>query len=161
MKMMIMKFMFMNSTLMILVKTPMAMGAILLFQTTLTSILMNKTMKSSWIMMITFLMMIGGLMVLFSYMTSITSNKKFKMNLKITMVMLMSLLMTEELIFDIQPKEDLIMNKMENNEIMSMINLYNSKSMLLTILMVMFLLLTMISITKMVKHHKGPLRKKT
>nr|YP_010736894.1 NADH dehydrogenase subunit 6 [Pedionis sagittata]WEP24768.1 NADH dehydrogenase subunit 6 [Pedionis sagittata] len=161
MKFMLLKIMMLMSIMMPMMKTPLSMGSILLTQTILTSMLMNSMSTTAWFCMITFMMMIGGMMILFMYMSSIASNEKFKMNINITMLMLMTTIYTEDLLSENQIMENEYFNKIENQEMISMTKLYNKKSLLLTMFMVMFLLLTMISVSKIVMHHKGPLRMKT
>nr|YP_010140062.1 NADH dehydrogenase subunit 6 [Kalasha nativa]QQK57712.1 NADH dehydrogenase subunit 6 [Kalasha nativa] len=159
MKMVMMKAMVSNSTLLMFMKTPMSMGTVLMIQVIMSSIMLNKMGQSAWIMMITFLMMVGGIMILFTYMVSIASNTKFKMKIKMmTTFLIMTTIMDE--MMHMQPQENMQLEKEETNEVMSMIKLYNKKSTMITIVMMLYLLLTMISITKIVKHHKGPLRKK-
>nr|YP_011036794.1 NADH dehydrogenase subunit 6 [Macropsidius duuschulus]WRK21476.1 NADH dehydrogenase subunit 6 [Macropsidius duuschulus] len=161
MKFLIMKMMTMLSMFIPMMKTPLSLGTILMAQTILSTMLMNKMMLNSWFPMITFLMMIGGMMVLFMYMSSIASNEKFKMNMNLTMMFSILLIMTEDLMTNVQinEKQDLIM--ITNQETISMLKLYNNKSYMITLLLILILLLTMISISKIVMFHKGPLRMKT
>nr|UGK73331.1 NADH dehydrogenase subunit 6 [Signoretia aureola] len=161
MKIMLMKLMIMNSTLTIFLKTPMTMGITLLLQTMLMIMLMNKQMSNSWFMMITFLMMIGGLLIIFTYMSSITSNEKFKLTIiPILMLIVLMILILEEMNFENQINENQLLINMKYTENISMSKMYNKKSMLMTVMMINFLILTMISVSKIVKHHEGPLRSK-
>nr|QZR91894.1 NADH dehydrogenase subunit 6 [Ujna puerana] len=160
MKLFLMKTLMITSTILPTMINPVSMGLLLIMQTAILTILMNKMIMSSWFTMITFLMMIGGLLILFTYMSSIASNEKFKFNLKLLMPMIILIIITDELMIEIQIKENqsIINNKMFDQ--MSMTKLYNYKSMLMTIILVMYLLLTMIIVSKMVKHFNGPLRSK-
>uniref|UniRef100_UPI0030012882 NADH dehydrogenase subunit 6 n=1 Tax=Yangisunda ramosa TaxID=3019675 RepID=UPI0030012882 len=159
MKLMTMKLMMIISSLNLVMNNPMSMGMMLMMQTTLIILLLNKIMSSSWFAMITFMMMIGGLLIMFMYMSSIASNEKFKMkaNMMIIILIMLTMLISEEMMLESQIKET-IEYKTTNNFNMSLTKIYNKKSMMLTIMLVMYLLLTMISVTKLVKHHKGPLR---
>nr|WRQ18157.1 NADH dehydrogenase subunit 6 [Dryodurgades tortilis] len=158
MKMIMFKIMMMLSTLTLMIKTPMSMGMCLFMQTMTMIIIMNKMMTSSWFMMITFLMMIGGLLILFTYMSSIASNEKFKFNFKPIMLMMLMFVMFDEMMIEMQIKEN--QNLMsESTEKISMSKMYN-KTMMMTLLMMLYLLLSMITISKIVKHYKGPLRSK-
>nr|YP_010363561.1 NADH dehydrogenase subunit 6 [Atkinsoniella wui]UNZ12662.1 NADH dehydrogenase subunit 6 [Atkinsoniella wui] len=159
MKMMFMKMMMLMVTMIPFLMNPLSMGLILLTQTLLMTMMMNKMMFSSWFPMITFLMMVGGLLILFTYMSSIASNEKFKLKLNLSIVLMIVILITEEMMNENQ------INELQNltnltQEYFSMIKLYNKKSMILTIILVLYLLLTMIVVTKIVKHHEGPLRSK-
>nr|YP_011036716.1 NADH dehydrogenase subunit 6 [Xestocephalus iguchii]WRK21320.1 NADH dehydrogenase subunit 6 [Xestocephalus iguchii] len=160
MKMMMMKLMLISSSTLPMIKSPMSMGMLLIIQTMIMTMIMNKTCTSSWFALMTFLMMIGGMMIIIMYMTSITSNEKFKMNIVITTTMIIMMLISEELMMELQINENQEMIYMMNMEKTSMIKMYNNKSMSLTLIMIMYLLLTMISISKIIKHNKGPLRSK-
>nr|UGK73357.1 NADH dehydrogenase subunit 6 [Mesargus serrata] len=155
MKMTMIKIMTMISMMSVTVKNPLSMGIMLLSQTMMLTLMMNKISNSSWFPMITFIMMIGGMMILFIYMSTVASNKKFKPMIKISMVMLIMMIMHEELMLEYQIQEYLSMNI--QNENISMMKIYN-KSMLTTILMMLYLILTMISINKIIKFNKGPMR---
>nr|YP_010363574.1 NADH dehydrogenase subunit 6 [Atkinsoniella xanthoabdomena]UNZ12675.1 NADH dehydrogenase subunit 6 [Atkinsoniella xanthoabdomena] len=159
MKMMIIKIMMLMVTMIPFMFNPMSMGVILLIQTSLMTMLMNKMLMSSWFPMITFLMMVGGLLILFTYMSSIASNEKFKFKFNLTIMLLLIILISEEMFNENQINENQNLMKL-SEEYFSMIKLYNKKSMMLTIILVMYLLLTMIAVTKIVKHHEGPLRSK-
>nr|YP_009776007.1 NADH dehydrogenase subunit 6 [Mitjaevia protuberanta]YP_010117072.1 NADH dehydrogenase subunit 6 [Gunungidia aurantiifasciata]QJA16317.1 NADH dehydrogenase subunit 6 [Mitjaevia protuberanta]QPM99286.1 NADH dehydrogenase subunit 6 [Gunungidia aurantiifasciata] len=157
MKILIMKIMMIISSVAPFMKNPMSMGFLLLFQTLMMILLMNKMLISSWFAMITFLMMIGGLVIIFTYMSSIASNEKFKIKINLMIVLLISLMIVDEMILENQIKEKQEINFSTNIDL-SLIKIYNSKSMFMTIMLVLYLLITMISVSKLVKHHEGPLR---
>nr|YP_010736868.1 NADH dehydrogenase subunit 6 [Macropsis ocellata]WEP24742.1 NADH dehydrogenase subunit 6 [Macropsis ocellata] len=161
MKFMLIKMMTILSIFMPMMKTPLSLGAVLMAQTILSTMLMNKMLLNSWFPMITFLMMIGGMMILFMYMSSIASNEKFKMNMNLTMIFVTMMIATEELMMETQINEAQDMIYISNQESISMTKLYNKKSYIITLLLVLTLLLTMISISNIVMFHKGPLRMKT
>nr|WRY72497.1 NADH dehydrogenase subunit 6 [Yangida basnetti] len=156
MKLTFMKMMIITSSSTLIMNNPMSMGLTLLVQTMMMILLMNKMLSSSWFVMITFMMMIGGLLIMFMYMSSIASNEKFKLNVNWTLMMVIMIIITDEMMLENQINELLDVSFKEFN--LSLTKIYNIKSMTLTILLVMYLLLTMISVTKLVKHHKGPLR---
>nr|YP_010736907.1 NADH dehydrogenase subunit 6 [Pediopsoides anchorides]WEP24781.1 NADH dehydrogenase subunit 6 [Pediopsoides anchorides] len=161
MKFLLLKMMLLNSIILPIMKTPLSMGTTLIMQTIMATMLMNKMMLTAWFPMVTFLMMIGGMMVLFMYMSSIAANEKFKMNLNMTIMLILMIIITEEFLMENQINEKQKMMYMEIQETYSMLKLYNKKSMMITMFLVMFLLLTMVSVSKIVLHHKGPLRMKT
>nr|YP_010272378.1 NADH dehydrogenase subunit 6 [Mimotettix multispinosus]UKE80375.1 NADH dehydrogenase subunit 6 [Mimotettix multispinosus] len=158
MKMTIMKLMMLISTTISMLNTPMTMGVLLLIQTSLSTILIAKTMTSSWMPMIIFLMLIGGLLILFMYMSSIASNEKFKPNMYIILLMFIMILPVEEFHSEIQMNEKLINPIM--SESITLIKIYNKKTLMITIMVFLYLLLAMISITSIIKIYKGPLRSK-
>nr|YP_010531291.1 NADH dehydrogenase subunit 6 [Mileewa lamellata]UXX17550.1 NADH dehydrogenase subunit 6 [Mileewa lamellata] len=160
MKFIIMKMMMVISFMIPFISNPISMGMILILQTMFATILMNKMIMSSWFSFITFLMMIGGLLIIFTYMSSIASNEKFKFNLNLSIFMLIIILITDEMIIKEQMKENQQMIFIKTLEQVSMMKLYNKKSLFMSILLMIYLLFTMIVVSKMVKHYYGPLRKK-
>uniref|UniRef100_UPI0030036459 NADH dehydrogenase subunit 6 n=1 Tax=Limassolla fasciata TaxID=3019671 RepID=UPI0030036459 len=157
MKFFFIKIMIVISSIIPILNNPMSLGFMLISQTLMTIFYMNTITQSSWFIMITFLMMIGGLLILFTYMSSIASNEKFKIKLNMMFMLIIMLIIFDDMMMQQQIKEELTLNKFTMSDL-SLMKIYNDKSMLLTILMVLYLLLTMISVTKMVKHYKGPLR---
>nr|UFK32236.1 NADH dehydrogenase subunit 6 [Aguriahana digitata] len=157
MKMLMIKIMMIFSSITLIMNNPMSMGLILLMQTITVIMFMNKIMISSWFAMITFMMMVGGLLIMFMYMSSIASNEKFKLKINLMIIMLIMVIIHDEMTLSNQINEtqELVMTSNFN---LSLTKIYNEKSMMLTTMLVLYLLLTMISVTKMVKHHKGPLR---
>uniref|UniRef100_A0A8F8AFF8 NADH-ubiquinone oxidoreductase chain 6 n=1 Tax=Aconurella prolixa TaxID=1671185 RepID=A0A8F8AFF8_9HEMI len=146
------------STLIMFLKTPMSMGVLLLTQTTLATLLISKMAVTSWMSMVMFMMFIGGLLILFMYMSSIASNEKFKPNFKLMLILTMVIIPTEEILMEIQTNELMSMNiKMD---MISMSKIYNKKTMMMTLFLFIYMLLTMISVTTIVKMFKGPLRAK-
>nr|QFO89468.1 NADH dehydrogenase subunit 6 [Empoasca flavescens] len=157
MKFMIMKFMILVSIMINFIKNPMSMGLMLLFQTLMSIIFINLILKSSWFTMITFLMMIGGLLILIMYMSSIASNEKFKLNINLTMILFMLMFMSDEMLSDWVITEN--QNLMESSELnISLLKIYNFKSIYVTLMLVIYLLITMVSVSKIVKFFEGPLR---
>nr|YP_010952941.1 NADH dehydrogenase subunit 6 [Empoascanara alami]YP_010952980.1 NADH dehydrogenase subunit 6 [Empoascanara hongkongica]WMQ52384.1 NADH dehydrogenase subunit 6 [Empoascanara alami]WMQ52423.1 NADH dehydrogenase subunit 6 [Empoascanara hongkongica] len=157
MKFMIMKIMLIISSAATLMKNPMSLGILLMTQTMMMILLINTILSTSWFAMITFLMMIGGLLIIFMYMSSIASNEKFKIKMNLTLMILILLLMTDDMLIENQPKETQMMELSYDNDL-SLIKIYNMKSMMMTIMMVLYLLITMVCVSNIVKHHYGPLR---
>nr|UER93863.1 NADH dehydrogenase subunit 6 [Membranacea stenoprocessa] len=157
MKFLVSKIMMIISLIIPMLNNPMSMGLFLLIQTFMAIIYLNLILSYSWFMMITFLMLIGGLLILIMYMNSISSNTMFKFKINLTLFLMIMLILTDEMI------SDFIMN--ENEKLsestklgFNFIKIYNFKSMYIIIMMVIYLLLTMISISKCVKFFDGPLR---
>nr|YP_010582906.1 NADH dehydrogenase subunit 6 [Aguriahana juglandis]UGN61326.1 NADH dehydrogenase subunit 6 [Aguriahana juglandis] len=157
MKLLTIKMMMIFSSVIMIMNNPMSMGLMLLLQTITVIMFFNKILTSSWFAMITFMMMIGGLLIMFMYMSSIASNEKFKININMIFVMLIMLIISDEMLISSQINEKQEITETGNLNF-SLTKIYNEKSMMFTVLLVLYLLLTMISVTKMVKHNKGPLR---
>nr|WRK21398.1 NADH dehydrogenase subunit 6 [Acinopterus sp.] len=157
MKIIIMKILIMVSSSLPFLKAPMSMGLALLMQTILISILTAKVMQTSWMAMIMFLMMVGGLLILFMYMSSISSNEKFKPSIKLMITLMLIMVPMEEMILSNQMET---FNENTFNELPQISKMYNKLSNNVTWIMFMYLFLAMISVTKLVSIHKGPLRAK-
>nr|YP_010757397.1 NADH dehydrogenase subunit 6 [Aconurella diplachnis]WEU77740.1 NADH dehydrogenase subunit 6 [Aconurella diplachnis] len=158
MKFFMIKMLMTISTLIMFLKTPMSMGVFLLIQTTLTTLLISKMAFTSWMSMVMFLMFIGGLLILFMYMSSIASNEKFKPNLKLMIIFLIMMFPMEEMLMEIQTNE--LMSSNIKMDMISMSKIYNKKTMMMTLFLFLYMLLSMISVTVIVKMFKGPLRAK-
>lgn len=133
------------------------MGLILLIQTITVIIFINKILPSSWFAIIMFIIIIGGLLVIFMYIRRIASNEKFKPRINVVLILIIILIISDEIIFrnQIIENQELLQRRNLN---FSITKIYSEKSIILTIMLVLYLLLTIISVTKIVKHHKGPLR---
>nr|YP_009946918.1 NADH dehydrogenase subunit 6 [Tituria sagittata]QOH91222.1 NADH dehydrogenase subunit 6 [Tituria sagittata] len=142
---------------------PISMGLLLMFYSFLVSFFIGKVMLTSWFCIITILVMVGGLLVIFMYISSISSNEKFKFNLFLFyLFFLLSFLCLDEMFFENQTFDSLVMTSdIDLSESYSMIKLYNDSCSILTIFMVIYLIFTMIVVSFLVKHFKGPLRSLT
>nr|YP_011021947.1 NADH dehydrogenase subunit 6 [Forficulitermes planifrons]WQM47334.1 NADH dehydrogenase subunit 6 [Forficulitermes planifrons]WQM47347.1 NADH dehydrogenase subunit 6 [Forficulitermes planifrons] len=141
-------------------KHPMAMGLMLLMQTTLMCLISGTMYSSFWFSYILFMIMIGGMLVLFMYMTSLASNEMFSASNKMmaTMTVLMPIL------FYVMPtvtnnKEMNMHDKMMENEIINTTTvMYNQMMGTMTTLLVLYMLLTLIVVVNIINVSKGPLR---
>nr|ATG83172.1 NADH dehydrogenase subunit 6 [Alobaldia tobae] len=159
MKFLLIKMSLMITSSILMLKTPMSMGILLLVQTTISTLIISKVLSYSWLSMIMFLMFVGGLLILFMYMSSIASNEKFKPNMKIMILLIIMTLPMEELMSEMQHNENFNnLNIMQ--ESISLTKIYNKKTLMITILMFMYMFLTMIVVTSIIKIFKGPLRAK-
>nr|WRK67361.1 NADH dehydrogenase subunit 6 [Barbibucca biremis] len=152
------------------IKHPLAMGLMLLLQTTIVSMICGLYAHSYWFAYILFLIMLGGMLVLFIYMTSLASNEMFSFSMNNFLMSTMIMMVMMMLIISIMDKtiwtnsnyEMIKMNTNTNfmfqeNEI-NLIKLYNNPTMNITIMMMNYLLLTLIIIVKITKMNYGPLR---
>nr|UFZ13408.1 NADH dehydrogenase subunit 6 [Neohermes filicornis] len=148
---------------------PLAMGLILLIQTTLISIISGNIMKTFWFSYLLFLIMLGGMLVLFIYMTSLASNEKFSFSMNnllfnslILFIFIMIIMFNDNIIMFINNINidmnfmNNIINIKENN--LNLIKLYNYPIMNITLLLVNYLFLTLIIIVKITNINYGPLR---
>lgn len=154
------------------IKHPLAIGLILLVQTTLICLIRGLIIKTFWFSYILFIIFLGGMLVLFIYVTSLASNEIFNFSIKILLVNFFLLIFINFFIlfFD----KTLIINYSknyesslltlqyrflpENNLILN--KLYNFPTNLITILLIIYLFLTLIAIVKITNIFEGPLRPK-
>nr|YP_011010404.1 NADH dehydrogenase subunit 6 [Metrocoris inthanon]WPW47019.1 NADH dehydrogenase subunit 6 [Metrocoris inthanon] len=149
------------STMMIMSQHPLSMGFNLILLTLILSMSMNLFMKYSWYSYILILVMLGGMLVLFMYMASVASNEIMKFSLKMVMSPLMVVIISFFLLKnEMMTNINMIIPTIENQQTFSMMKLFNSKSMIITILLAMYLLITMIYVIFIVNVFEGPMRKK-
>nr|YP_011010183.1 NADH dehydrogenase subunit 6 [Halobates melleus]WPW46707.1 NADH dehydrogenase subunit 6 [Halobates melleus] len=158
---MIFMMMITMSTMMMILNHPLSMGFNLILITFLSSMVMSIWMKYTWYSYILVLVMLGGMLVLFMYMASIASNEIMKFSLKTTILMLIIMIMTTILL-----KEEMLsynyitIQTMDGQQNMSMMKLFNMKSSIITIMMALYLLMTMIYVIFITNTFEGPMRKK-
>nr|UPL65257.1 NADH dehydrogenase subunit 6 [Physopelta sp.] len=133
-------------------KHPLSMGIIIILQTINVALITGMMMGSFMMSYIIMIIMSSGMLVLFIYMASIASNELFKMSLKmIFMLMMMTTLIINQKEFNIE------LNKMNNMDMSKLLLImFNNKNMI--IMLVMYLLLTMITVSMIVNITEGPLR---
>nr|URH16499.1 NADH dehydrogenase subunit 6 [Neotermes castaneus] len=140
---------------------PLAMGMMLLIQTTMMCLISGLMHQSFWFQYILFMVFVGGMLVLFIYVASLASNEMFSLSTKMmitaTAMMLMTLTIKDKT--TINSKETTLFNTMTENEITTMTSkLYNQPNGTLTILMALYLLVALIVVVKITNISKGPLR---
>nr|AQP28527.1 NADH dehydrogenase subunit 6 [Termes group sp. F TB-2017] len=150
----------MTSLMFTQMKHPMAMGLMLLMQTTMVCLISGTMYSSFWFSYILFMIMIGGMLVLFMYMTSLASNEMFSPSNK----MLMAMAMMMPIMLYIMPtttnnKEMSMHETMMENEITTTTTvMYNQTMGIMTMLLVLYMLLTLIVVVNIINVSKGPLR---
>nr|UEE83295.1 NADH dehydrogenase subunit 6 [Petalocephala eurglobata] len=150
----------MCSILSCFMSNPLSMGLLLVIYSFMISFFIGKVMLSSWFCIIIILMMIGGLLVIFMYISSISSNESFKFSFVFFFFFFFFFfLMFDEMLIDFQTLDSISMDyNFDLSESFSMVKLYNNSCMMLTIFMIIYLVFTMIVVSFIVKHYKGPLR---
>nr|WMY24297.1 NADH dehydrogenase subunit 6 [Gnathamitermes sp. n.] len=157
---MLMSMSTMTSLMFTQMKHPMAMGLMLLIQTTMVCLISGTMYSSFWFSYILFMIMIGGMLVLFMYMTSLASNEMFSPSNK----MLMATLTLLPILMYMMPtvtnnKEMCAHNTMMENEILTTTTvMYNQMMGTMTTLLVLYMLLTLIVVVNIINVSSGPLR---
>lgn len=144
----------------------------MLTQTLLICLISGLTIKSFWFSYILFLVFLGGLLVLFIYVTSLASNEIFNFSNKIVIFNLFRFFLII-LIFLIIDKTLLLNNllRLENDNLnfiksfliensLTLNKLYSFPINLITILLIIYLFLTLIAAVKITNVFEGPLRPK-
>nr|URH17031.1 NADH dehydrogenase subunit 6 [Pericapritermes sp. H SH-2022a] len=150
----------MTSLMFTQMKHPLAMGLMLLLQTTMVCIISGTMYKTFWFSYILFMIMVGGMLVLFMYMTSLASNEMFSpSNKMLTAVMVtlpaLSLMMPTV----INNKETVGYEMIMENEITTTTTvMYNQMMGTMTTLLVLYMLMTLIVVVNIINVSKGPLR---
>nr|QDI93346.1 NADH dehydrogenase subunit 6 [Quercophylus gonoporospinus] len=158
--------MMMINTMFFFMNHPMSMGLILITQTVTVSIISGLMMKTFWLSYVLVITMLSGMLVLFIYMSSVASNEKFKNKIKLWMLFLIMLMMS--MLFLFLNKKMIIKNNYfsmemmstKNMEILQLNKMFNSKNMMITIMLVLYLFMTMIASTHLVNISEGPMRLK-
>nr|YP_011010469.1 NADH dehydrogenase subunit 6 [Asclepios annandalei]WPW47097.1 NADH dehydrogenase subunit 6 [Asclepios annandalei] len=149
------------STLITTLKHPLSMGFNLILITFISSISMTMWMKYTWYSYILVLVMLGGMLVLFMYMASIASNEIMKFSMKITIMFMMSIMIMMMLIKqEMMSYNTTMIWTTENQQNMSMMKLFNNQTSIITIMMALYLLMTMIYVIYITNTFEGPMRKK-
>nr|WPW47396.1 NADH dehydrogenase subunit 6 [Asclepios apicalis] len=149
------------STIMTTLNHPLSMGFNLIMITFLSSIMMCMWMKYTWYSYILVLVMLGGMLVLFMYMASIASNEIMKFSFKVMIMMIVTILVTSMLLkTEMLSYNTSMIQTMENQQNMSMMKLFNSQTSVITIMMALYLLMTMIYVIYITNTFEGPMRKK-
>nr|QCX31801.1 NADH dehydrogenase subunit 6 [Upogebia affinis] len=146
---------------------PLSMGLALLLQTTLICSCSGMMMPSFWFSYILFLIFLGGMLVLFIYVTSLASNEPFTFSLSSSMI-LMLFIPTLSMVFIFSDPLITLENQSNSTNIylFNSLNLtmaltssiYNQSTMMFTIFIVIYLLLTLFAVVKITNMFFGPLR---
>nr|YP_009754539.1 NADH dehydrogenase subunit 6 [Myrmus lateralis]QIN90647.1 NADH dehydrogenase subunit 6 [Myrmus lateralis] len=139
---------------------PISMGITIIMQTLIISLISGLMLSSFWFSYILMITMLSGMLVLFIYMASIASNEKFFPSMKL---MFMSLIMISLGTFlhynnKFDDNEMLMIKTNLSTEAISLMMMFNMKHKYITLLLVMFLFITMITISLIVNISEGPLR---
>nr|WLR81282.1 NADH dehydrogenase subunit 6 [Dercas lycorias] len=167
-------FMFMLisfSLIMFFIKHPLAMGLFILTQTLFTSLFIGMFLNTYWFSYILFLVFMGGLLVLFIYVASIASNELMNIPMFMKMIIMMIIFMSI-MILIFYYKNINLLNLFFNNEMnninslffffnenkINLSKLYNKQTYFLTMMLIIYLFITLIVVIKITNIFFGPLR---
>nr|YP_010625202.1 NADH dehydrogenase subunit 6 [Procambarus dupratzi]WBG72642.1 NADH dehydrogenase subunit 6 [Procambarus dupratzi] len=147
---------------------PLSMGLTLLIQTMTICMMSGFFNNSFWFSYILFLIFLGGMLVLFIYVASLASNEMFEVSLNSTVIMMLLTLFTCLLVtfldslltsfkFMISSSSVLFTYKFSTAPLLTSI-IYNPSSMMFTLFIILYLLLTLFAVVKIINVYSSPLR---
>uniref|UniRef100_A0AAU7B9R1 NADH-ubiquinone oxidoreductase chain 6 n=1 Tax=Novoplectron serratum TaxID=3073467 RepID=A0AAU7B9R1_9ORTH len=150
---------------------PMMMMFTIIIQTLMICSLTGFISQSFWFSYILFLVFLGGMLVLFIYITSLASNEMFYIQTK--HLLILTFLPIISLFFIIDPF--MLIPMLTNNDMSTLIEnnfynysemsfslnkLFNESTNIITLMLVLYLFLTLIMVVKITNIFQGPLRQK-
>nr|AVN67600.1 NADH dehydrogenase subunit 6 [Anallacta methanoides] len=163
MKIMFMSLSMMMSMLFTQMKHPLSFGMILLMQTVLITLISGNMTQNFWFSYILLLIFIGGMLILFIYVTSLASNEMIYMSTKmiISSMIILPLIFyfMKNNVYFMQNQETMNFMTTNNNMNYSLMKIYNQPTSIITIMLALYLFLTLIAVVKIINIFKGPLRK--
>nr|WGT87427.1 NADH dehydrogenase subunit 6 [Sclomina erinacea]WGT87492.1 NADH dehydrogenase subunit 6 [Sclomina erinacea]WGT87570.1 NADH dehydrogenase subunit 6 [Sclomina erinacea]WGT87908.1 NADH dehydrogenase subunit 6 [Sclomina erinacea]WGT87947.1 NADH dehydrogenase subunit 6 [Sclomina erinacea] len=144
-------------------KHPLSMGLALIMQTINVSLITGMMIDTFWFSYILLITMLSGALVLFIYMASIASNEKFHTSITMMLFIITSMsTMLVLILLKTQPNMTETIKKMNlnNEQVLSLIKMFNMHNMIITLTMIIYLFMTMIVVSYIVNVHEGPLRMK-
>nr|YP_010954755.1 NADH dehydrogenase subunit 6 [Dorcus tityus]WMW30140.1 NADH dehydrogenase subunit 6 [Dorcus tityus] len=145
------------------VNHPLSLGLLLLIQSTLIALISGWMNLTFWYSYILLLIMIGGMLVLFMYMTSVASNEKFKFSPPIMIFLSSFIMISIPTSFFLDQwfinSKILISENIKLTYSLSSLNKFlNFPAISISILLIIYLLITLIVAIKISKFKQGPLR---
>lgn len=132
---------------------------LLIIQTILTSIMTGILINSFWISYILLIRILRGVLVLFIYISRIASNEKFQNNIIIWRIRIIIIML--RILFLFLEEKIIIKNNylgIEINELFSLNKIFNLENIYVTIILIIYLLLTIIVSSRLVNIFEGPIR---
>nr|UUJ36950.1 NADH dehydrogenase subunit 6 [Epeorus sp. 06 ZXM-2022a] len=149
---------------------PLAMGLILLCQTLLISLVTGLLAPSFWFSYVLFLVFLGGMLVLFIYVTSLASNEMFSISAQTMFFSFIFMFLILGASYFNDPTLWSPSNFSDQAHFLDwttpqptlnlLIKLYNNPTHLLTLLLVLYLFLTLVAVVTITQIFEGPLRSK-
>nr|UUJ36872.1 NADH dehydrogenase subunit 6 [Epeorus sp. 03 ZXM-2022a] len=149
---------------------PLAMGLVLLCQTLLIALITGLLAPSFWFSYTLFLVFLGGMLVLFIYVTSLASNEMFSISAQTMIFGSMFMICIGGVSYLNDPSLWTPVNYSDQAQLLGwtspqptlnlLIKLYNNPTHFLTLLLVLYLFLTLVAVVTVTQIFEGPLRSK-
>lgn len=143
------------SVIIIFIKHPLRIGIILIAQTLVIAITTGIIVKTFFFSYIVTIIIIRGALVLFIYMARVASNEKFNPSIKIAIIFIITIATT----WIIKTSE--IHHNIQRQEIKIVVKIFNITNAFITIIIILYLLFTIITASRIANIKEGPLRIKT
>lgn len=138
---------------------PLAIIFVLIIQTILISTLIYSIVQFPWFSYTLILVFLGGILILFTYISNIASNEMFKPNLKVILPLILAPFIT---ILITNSKQNIsIERKIFNSNQYTNLTIFKpfSETIIpLTLLIALYIILTLLTVVKIRKINQGPLR---
>nr|YP_010554591.1 NADH dehydrogenase subunit 6 [Cheumatopsyche brevilineata]UYO79211.1 NADH dehydrogenase subunit 6 [Cheumatopsyche brevilineata] len=165
MKFILMNTIFMISLVLTVIKTPLSLGLLILIQTLIFSLILNINSNIYWMSYILYLIMLGGLLILFIYMCSIASNETIKININLTLFFTFMYFLMFSIYFymnffwmNLMTSKMTMMIFMNKEVMLNISKIYNNFTMMITILLILYLLISLVMVSMFTNNDQGPLR---
>nr|YP_010620301.1 NADH dehydrogenase subunit 6 [Thereuonema tuberculata]WAX37251.1 NADH dehydrogenase subunit 6 [Thereuonema tuberculata] len=138
---------------------PLSILVVIISQTMILAVLVSMLNMSYWFSYILFLIFLGGMLVLFIYIASLASNEIFLKTSLFKIVKIFTIPFLASLLLLYNSKNLFSYSIVPQNiDINLIINKFYIQNYLLTLLLILYLLITLFAVVKITKFNKGPLR---
>lgn len=149
---------------------PISIIITIIIQTLFIRIITGTIIERFWLSYILLLTFLGGIIVLFIYITRIASNEIFKIKINRIIIIIYIIIILSTLLYNID--KIIITEIIKNTEIInlnysinfkeistSLVKLYNNPTVIITIIIIIYLFITLLAVVKITNINQGPIRK--
>nr|AXI98789.1 NADH dehydrogenase subunit 6 [Pseudoniphargus sp. 2-Portugal] len=143
--------------------SPLFLSMLIILQTIMLALIINMITMTSWFSLMLLMIYLSGMMIIFIYVSSMASNELFFLNNHLLLAIFIGFTIFTALIFNLtfNMTSD-YMNMLDQNftqiTIFKTLKMYSKPLYMMTILLILYLLLAMIMVSKNSSFSKGPLR---
>nr|YP_010191525.1 NADH dehydrogenase subunit 6 [Puliciphora borinquenensis]QZL38260.1 NADH dehydrogenase subunit 6 [Puliciphora borinquenensis] len=138
---------------------PLTMGLILLSQTLTITLITGLINESFWFSYTLFLVFIGGMLILFIYVTTLASNEMFSFSsINLSIIPMMFLLTSFYLLTNWNTPSLLPKQAIYNEMFMNLNNLFNFPENFISLMLIIYLFITLIAAVKITNISYGTMR---